>query len=428
MIRTLRRKFILTAMLSLLILIAILIACITTMGYLQMERSADDMLAILSQGDAPTQTPGKPDRQSGEEDPDRRHRPIFGYQLSPGAPMPAGHFTATADSAGEIESVRVVGLSGLTQADAAAIAAEILSSGSESGRVRSYKYLVTDMGSGKRLVFLDNSVQLRMLLNTLVTSCVVGALCLGLMFLIVALLSGRAIRPIVENMQKQRRFVTDAGHEIKTPLAIIMANTDALELHQGESRWSRNIRSQAERMDGLMQRLLLLARTDEGAAVYPFEEVDFSALAESAAAAFAEPAAQAGLRLRPKIAPGITVRGNPGALEQLLHILLDNAVKYAGRGSGIELQLAMEGKRRVLTVANRIDTLPGAPPGALFDRFYRADAARTQKTGGYGIGLSAAQAIAWLHHGKISAAYDDTACADLAREGSHTIRFRVELP
>lgn len=423
MIRTLRRKFIVTAMVSLLILIFILIACITTMGYLQMEHSADSMLAKLSQEDSWGRPPeesgqfsGGPARQEG--DPDRRHRPIFGYQLSPGGPMPAGHFIATADGNGQIESVRVVGLSDLSQTDAAALAADILASGNASGRVRSYKYLITDTGGGKRLVFLDNSVQLRMLVGTLFTSCVVGAVCLALMFVIVLLVSGRAVHAIAENMQKQRQFVTDAGHEIKTPLAIIMANTDALELHQGESRWSRNIRSQAERMDGLMQRLLLLARTDEGAAVYPFEDVDFSALTLRAVSAFSEPSSQAGLRLESDISPGIVMRGNPGALEQLLHILLDNAVKYAERGSSIELRLSAEGKRCVLTVANRIETLPDAPPCALFDRFYRADAARTQSSGGYGIGLSVAQAIVQLHHGRISASY----------EGAHSIRFRVELP
>ena len=425
MIRTLRRKFIVTAMLSLLILIIILITCITAMGYYQMERSADAMLHMLSQQDAPTQfhgdaepNPGGPARPDGADDPGNRRRPVFGYQLSPGAPGPTGHFIATADSSGQIDTVRIVGLSGLSQADASAIAADILASGNASGRVRSYKYLVTDTDSGKRLVFLDNSVQLQMLLSTLATSCAVGAACLALMFVIVFLLSGRAIRPIADNMQKQRQFVTDAGHEIKTPLAIIISNTDALELHQGESRWSRNIRSQAERMDGLMKQLLLLARTDEGASVYPLEELDLSALAQKTTDAFAEPSKQAGLSLQPDIAAGITVHGNAGALEQLLHILLDNAVKYAECSSTIELRLAKEGKRHVLTVANRIEALPAAEPAALFDRFYRADAARTQKTGGYGIGLSAAQAIVQLHHGKISASY----------EGLHTIRFRVELP
>lgn len=426
MIRALRRKFVFTAMLSLLILIVILIVCITAIGYVQMERSADETLSLLSRESPPraedaSQAPdeaqpelGGPQR-GGEG---RPQRPVFGYQLSFGGPQPSGYVIAEADAGGQITSVQVVGLPDLSDESASALAASVLASGDTSGRVQSYKYLVTEADGGKRLVLLDNSIQLRMLLGTLVTSCTVGAACLALMLVIVLLLSGRVIRPIAENMQKQRQFVTDAGHEIKTPLAIIMANTDALELHQGESRWSRNIRSQAERMDGLMKRLLLLARTDEGAAVYPFEEVDLSALAENAVSAFAEPAAQRGLRLEAQIAPHVMVRGNPGALEQLLHILLDNAVKYADEGGSISLRLASEGKRRVLTVANSLAALPKAAPSALFDRFYRADAARTQKSGGYGIGLSAAQAIAALHHGKISAAY----------EGAHTIRFRVELP
>lgn len=156
------------------------------------------------------------------------------------------------------------------------------------------------------------------------------------------LLSKRAISPIAESMARQKQFITDAGHEIKTPLAIIRANADALELHEGESRWSRNIRSQTERLDELTKRLLTLARLDEGGAARPeAAELELSQLIEDAAAQFAEPAEAAGLELKTEIEPGLKLRGVPETVTELAGILLDNAVKYSAPGSVISLGLAI---------------------------------------------------------------------------------------
>lgn len=139
-----------------------------------------------------------------------------------------------------------------------------------------------------------------------------------------------AVRPIVENMEKQKRFVTDAGHEIKTPLAIIMANTDALELHQGETKWSRNIRGQTERLSGLMQNLLTLSRMDEGTAGTLMSECSLSEMTRDAVAQFREPAENRGISVLCDIAENVTVTGDKVRLLQLLTILLDQCGKICG--------------------------------------------------------------------------------------------------
>lgn len=407
MIRILRRKFILTAMLALFILIVLLISCITVLGYLQMERTADSMLESLSNESM--------DFKPMQDAP----RSIFGYQVNPAMPFPAGHFIVDVSASGVIESVKLMGIKETDEEDAAAFAQDVMVSGSTNGKLGSYKYLVTETDDrGRHIVFLDNTIRITMLKDTFTIACFVGAACMVMMFIILLPISMRAIRPIAVNMEKQKQFVTNAGHEIKTPLAIIMANVDALELHQGESRWSRNIRSQSERMNGLMQQMLLLARTDEGASGFPFEEIDLSILAGNITASFSEPANQRHLKFNIRIEENITLNGNRDALEMLFHILLENALKYTSDNGSITLSLTTEGRKCKVYVRNSIDCLPGVAPAALFDRFYRADSARTQKNGGYGIGLSVAQAIASLHHGRIEAVY----------ENEHSICFNVEFP
>lgn len=407
MIRALQRKFILTAMLSLLILIIILIGSITVLSYYQIEANSDATLTMLSND--------TPYSNRGAEPP----RPVFGYRINPTASFPSGSFTAHATVDGNINFIRIMGIAELGEDEATELAQEVLTSGKESGKTGAYKYRVTEIDQGGlRIVFVDNSAQIRMLLDTFSLSCFVGLGCMVLMFFILLLLSGRAIRPIAVNMEKQKQFVTNAGHEIKTPLAIIMANVDALELKQGESKYSGNIRSQAERMNGLMKQLLLLAKADEGSAGFISEPVDLSALAKNNVAAFTEPAKQKGITIQAEIADGITVPGSVDHLEMLLGILLDNAVKYNRTGGTVALSLTAEGRKCRLWITNSTEALPDVPPDAIFDRFYRADTARTQKNGGYGIGLSAAKSIIQIHSGKIDASY----------QPPHTICFTVELP
>ena len=245
-------------------------------------------------------------------------------------------------------------------------------------------------------------------LRVLLLSLAAGAAGWFFMLILISLLSGRAVRPIVENMEKQKRFVTDAGHEIKTPLAIIMANTDALELHQGETKWSRNIRGQTERLSGLMQNLLTLSRMDEGTAGTLMSECSLSEMTRDAVAQFREPAENRGISVLCDIAENVTVTGDKVRLLQLLTILLDNAVKYAEGGTPeIRVSVSRQERTAVLRISNTCFLGQDEDPGKWFERFYRGDSARTQKSGGYGIGLSAASAIVRLHKGSVKAEYED---------------------
>lgn len=383
MLKTLRRKFVVTAMAAVTVLFLVLLGGINVVNWWLNSRDTDMMLLALSEGE-------------GIIRPDRGGDGLFHPPLDGDAAISAVYFAVRLDSEGEAIYTDVSRISSVTEEEAAEYAEAAAASGQTKGREGRFKYRVTTSrnGRGSVAVFLDVSGDIRSMLIVAVLSLLAGAACWIAALLVVMLLSKRAISPIAESMKRQKQFITDAGHEIKTPLAIIRANADALELHQGESRWSRNIQRQTERMDELMKRLLTLARLDEGGAAAPVEtEFSVSGLIEEAAAQFREPAEAAGLGLSSDIAPDLLMRGVPEAVTELAGILLDNAVKYSETGSRISLSLRREGGNIMLRVRNRCSE-PPSEPERLFDRFYRGDAARTQSTGGSGLGLSIARALA----------------------------------
>ncbi len=228
-----------------------------------------------------------------------------------------------------------------------------------------------------------------------------------LVFILVSVFSKRAINPVVRNMEKQKRFITDAGHEIKTPLAIISANTDVLELTTGESEWITSIRNQIGRLDKLVKNLLLLARMEEGNIERTRQEFDLSRCVKRIANSFLAVAESQSKRLSISIVPHIQLHGEEGAMEQLISTLLDNAMKYSDTNGEIRISLMPLKKGIKLEVYNTVEYIESKNLDRFFDRFYRADESRSRETGGYGIGLSIASSIVEAHHGRISVHSDD---------------------
>ena len=333
--------------------------------------------------------------------------------------MAARYFLVRFDMDGKIVYTDVNNISSVDEETANAYASEVYVSGKTSGKKEEFRYRVqaSKDGRGTNIVFLNVSSDRQSILAVLLISSLIFVVGWGLMLLLVIALSKRAIRPIAENLEKQKQFVTDAGHEIKTPLAIILANTEAMELHNGESKWSKNIRKQIERLSGLMKNLLTLARMEEGTAPVVMTDLDMSKLTKEVADSFVESAKLKQIELQTKIASDIKLQANREEMTQLLTILLDNAIKYSIEQADIVLTLAKRGKEVTLSCENTCGKLPDVEADRLFDRFYRSDAARTQKSGGYGIGLSVARAIVQNHKGKISAEYKD----------GNRIVFKVEL-
>lgn len=391
MIHTLQKKFVRSAMLAITILLLVFVGAINIGNALLVERRTDQLMEILSQ----TRDHLPPYRL-----PNTGPSWILTPPITQDDALSARYFLVRLNPSGEVIGVDISRISSVTEQEAVGYGVQVAG---KQGQIAHFRYNAVLSPTGTTLIFLDVSGQIRSTLNVLLLSFLIAAICWGLMFLLVILLSRRAIRPIAEGLEKQKRFVTDAGHEIKTPLAIIQANTDALELHVGESKWSRNIRAQTFRLNHLMQSLLLLSRMEEAGSHPAAEDCALSSLVEEAAQAFAPAIESAGIAFSSSIASNILIRADQDAMTQLCSILFDNAIKYTPRGGTIHLSLQPSNKGCILQMQNSCDTLSNRDSSKWFDRFYRGDSARTQSKGGYGIGLSVAKAIVESNGGTISA-------------------------
>ena len=254
--------------------------------------------------------------------------------------------------------------------------------------------------------------------NISTTTALVAAAGYVITCLLVLVFSKRAVKPVIESYEKQRRFITDAGHELKTPLAIISANTEVIEMTSEPSEWTQSIKNQVTRLDGLVKQLLQLSKMEEDDVKLVFADFDMTSAVEQAAQPFEAVAKTNEKSLLLDLQKDIVMHGDENAIKQLTAILADNAVKYADKGSQIKVALSrsQSGRHAVLSVSNEC-AQPPKDTDKLFDRFYRSDEARTHegKTGGYGIGLSIALAVTQSHKGKIECRVDGNTVTFTAR-------------
>ena len=401
MTKTLQKRFVVTAMAAVSILLLFLLSTVNIANIIIVNQRADRVMSILTAGRGSYE----PSSQRPTKNPERQF-PFF-RRPTPDDMMGSRYFYVRFDSAGTIRRINLKHIYAVTEEQARQIAGELYG-GEPSGQYEHFQYQTISLpeDKGQLMIFLDTSAQQESIVTVLLISLGVGFLCWLAMLLLVVLLSRRAIAPIAENIEKQKQFVTNAGHEIKTPLAIILANTDAMELHNGQSKWTKNIRAQAERLNELMKHLLTLSRTDEEGVVLPMSDFSLNLLVEEALDLHSELAHSRQLNILTQLQPSLILKGNRDSIMQLVSALLDNACKYTPDGGKISVYLHREGSKSCLTVKNTCLQPPEQDLEKLFDRFYRGDAARTQSSGGYGIGLSAARAIAQAHGGTVSASYD----------------------
>ena len=269
-----------------------------------------------------------------------------------------------------------------------------------------YYYATDPDTQNSIMVFLDFEKQLQDSLELVSISFLVGLLCVILLSFPVYLLSKNALRPVRRSIEQQKQFITDAGHELKTPLAIISADVDVLELCEGQNEWLDSIKSQTQRMDTLVKDLVELSKLDETTAGNR-RNFDLSAAVLDTAMGFAPVAKTKELQFDVQVQPALNYKGNESELCQLVSILCDNAVKYCTPEGRIIISLYKSGKNICLDAFNDCETVDPEKLPKLFDRFYRADTSRSRDTGGYGIGLSVAKAIVTRHKGKISVSTPD---------------------
>ena len=438
--RRLRRKFILVAMGAVTAVLALIIAGINIVNYSHVCKTADARLDYILAGkgsidwaDEPKIVPGdgkdvagSGGAAAGENGDDGaginlEHVPIRHFEgMTAESPFDTRYFTVTI-SGGQVVDINTARIAAVGTKRASRIASELHSKGWTSGFSGNYRYIATVQGEETTYVFVDCSRELASFRSFLSASVAISCIGWLAVLAIVTVASGAVIRPMVESYSKQKRFITDASHEIKTPLAVIDAANEVQEIESGESEWTQSIHEQVARLTALTERLVFLARMDEGSAGFTMAAIDLSEAVDKAAAPFESVAVSRGKRLSMSIASGVRAHADAAAVAQVVELLLDNATRYASEGSVIELSLRSvsrgAGKGAAeLVVTNAVDELPEGDLDRLFDRFYRADVSRSSKTGGSGVGLSVVRAIAEAHGGTAAVFGHD-----------HQITFTVRL-
>ena len=396
MLRRLRWKFIRITMGSMLAVFCFLLVAINLINYWQFLSSADAMLRLIGQNGG--RLPNYGQILNGELRPEpqvlfNEETPFF------------TRFFAVIGEDQQVTDVWMEQIAAVTEDDAETYYQKAVDGGKTSGFVENFRYLVTRDGTTRQVIFLDCSRELQSQLTFVLISVSVAAVAYLAIFLLVYLLSRRAIRPIAQNFEQQKQFITDAGHELKTPLTIISTSADVLDAELPDNEWVSNIRRQAARMSGLITNLIMLSRMNEEGA--PLQE-DLFVLSEAVwdvAAQYQSMAEARGKELQLHIEDDVAFRGDAAAIQQMLSLLLDNAVQYADPGSVIVLRLRQE-RDVMLEISNRCTLPENLDPERLFDRFYRLDPARSQSSGGSGIGLSVARAIAERHGGTLRASVE----------------------
>ena len=255
---------------------------------------------------------------------------------------------------------------------------------------------------GSSLTISDNGKVKTALYGSLKTSALIFVVIEGMILLAAKLLTGWIIKPVNASFERQKRFIADASHELKTPLSVIIASSEAFEDDPSEMRWLRNIRSEAERMNDLVIDLLKLAESEHSAAA-EMHDGDLSKVTELAALTFEGKAFESGVSLECDIQSGIMMHMNENSIRQLVEILLDNAVKHSYAGGTVKARLGKQGGRIVFAVENSGEAIPAGEEERIFERFYRADESRSRSEGRFGLGLAIAKNIVESHGGQISA-------------------------
>lgn len=431
MIRRLRKKFIAAAIVSVFLVLLVLIGSINILNYRSLAARADETLRILAdnRGSFPRQMFRQQDRpadlgpmgEGGAPPTEEGQEGFFGFRRDGNQELAyqSRYFSAWFAGDGSLSRVNLDNLASLTEDEAAALARAVYAGGQSAGFAGEYRFCRTLCDGESLLLLLNCERELATFRSFLYASIGISLAGTLAVFLLLLLSSDRIVRPIAESYEKQKRFITDAGHELKTPIAIIRADADVLEAElDEESEWITDIRKQTRRLTALTEDLIYLSRMEEENPALQMQALSLSELVEETARSFQALARAKGKAFLFSAAPDLRVNGDENALAKLISILLDNAMKYSPEGGTVELRLSPAGRAARLIVKNSAPPMEKGSADRLFERFAREDRSRNSQSGGFGLGLAIAKAVTEAHRGKIHAVSEDGA----------SLTVTVELP
>lgn len=396
MIKRLRKRFIRIAMLAVTAVMVLLCLIVNIANFVSVNSSLTNMLQVLGDNQGALPAPASPPDDHLGKRPDG--------QFTQETPYTTRYFVLRYTEDGTLVKADLDKIAAVTEDDTDTYLAIAQKHGTGMGFSSGYKYYVVDNGEGRFMaIFLDCHQEMRSMGTLALLSVVAAAVCIALVYVVVCIFSRRAIDPVVKASERQKQFITDASHELKTPITVIATSLKVLEMETGQQKWIDKAMAQTEKLKELVNALVTLSRMDEEDSPLHFEMFGISDAVGDTAESFRDFAASKGHELSVSIAPGLTYNGDEYAIRQLVSILLDNAIKYATPDSPIRFALEKGKKGVVIRCANPCAPMDPADADKLFDRFYRADPSRNGQTGGFGIGLSIARSIAEGHKGSIKA-------------------------
>ena len=326
-----------------------------------------------------------------------------GIDASPEFQYSTRYFAVIFNTEGDAVDVETKSIASVSSDEAQKYARKALKENNIYGTIENYYYETADISTGKIVVFLDctaNMANIRRLMNIILILVVIGA---AASYFLVKLMSYRMIQPEIKAVERQKQFITNAGHELKTPLAVIKANTELDVMLNGENDWNQSTLRQIDRMTELIANLITIARAEEQQDIKNLVDVDFSAIAGEVAFSFAPVAVKAEKTLETDIENNVVMKAEEAKIRQLVTLLTDNAIKYCDEKGKIRITLAVKGKTIRFAVYNDYAGGDKLDCSKFFERFYRADDSHNADKGGYGIGLSIAESIVKGYKGTIQA-------------------------
>ncbi|MFC3932543.1 sensor histidine kinase [Streptococcus dentapri] len=411
MFRRLRIRIILIAAAALCAVLFLFASVLSSTYYFMTRQQINSALQLLSANDGELPYNSTTSNRLGVTSPDA----LYQYR----------YFSILLDNNGELVSASTKNIQAINEDDINDILDESLDSLAPDGRLTigktQYSYRKTRLKNNQTLVVILDISQFYASAKRLAQwTYFMSAVSFILFLIIFSLFSGRIIRPFITNMEKQRRFVTNAGHELKTPLAIIQANTELQELMTGQTEWSVSTKDQVTRLTNLINSMVAMARLEEQPDIV-LSDIDFSDVTRDAAEDFKGPVLRDGKRFVMEIAPDIHIRGEEKSLFELVTILVDNANKYCDPEGQVTVKLSQFGrtrKRARLQISNTYKEGKNTDYSKFFERFYREEESHNNKMkSGFGIGLSMAENAVKLFKGHILTTYKDD-----------TITFTVIFP
>ncbi len=394
MIDKLRKKMIWVCCTAVIMVFALIFGVIYISGNRQLDSNMDMMADRIAEGNGVF----RPFDQDDPMPPGMSQSPGF---FTDETPFSTRFFTIWIAEDGKIIGVNLDSVSSVTRETAYEYAQKVLQSEKTRGWQGDYRYKVFSAVRGTGIVFVDGSMNRSTTLSLLWTAAAVLVGCMLIISVVIVVVSKRVVRPIAQSYEKQKQFITDANHELKTPLTLILTNLEIVESELGHSEWLDDIRTEGQRMSDLVAQLTALSRLDEDAPTMMTADFSFSDVCSDTVSEFAPLVDSKGLTMTAYIQPDLHLQGDEGAIRRLVTILIDNAVKYCVPMG--KITLVLEGQRqKTLRVENSCTDVDNIALDRLFDRFYREDKARTSSNS-FGIGLSLAKAIAEKHHGEIKA-------------------------